>query len=349
MQPALPLPLPAAPAAITGSALTAASRAAPAGATPQASAGAATARSTPAAAAIASRRLVAGIAVGLVAASIGALYTVFARLGLQHGMAPADITFLRFAVAGVLLLPVAVLLALRQPEFLKRWRLWLAVSVLAGPPFGLLMFGALNFAPAAHAAVFPFASMSIMGTLGAWLFLGDRLTVRKLSGIAVVIAGLVVLSGIDASTLTPRALLGDAMFILAGTLWAGFGIVMRRHGLNPWHATVVIGSVALVTFVPLYLARNGVASLAAIGGGMLLLQALVQGVIAGIGTLFTYAKMVALLGPSRAAVFPALAPGLAALMAWPVLGHVPATAEVIGLALAMGGLVWTVTARAPAR
>jgi hypothetical protein len=36
--------------------------------------------------------------------------------------------------------------------------------------------------------------------------------------------------------------------------------------------------------------------------------------------------MVSLLGPSRAAVFPALAPGLAALMAWPVLGHVPTAA-----------------------
>jgi len=31
--------------------------------------------------------------------------------------------------------------------------------------------------------------------------------------------------------------------------------------------------------------------------------------------------MVSLLGPARAAVFPALAPGIAALMAWPVLGH----------------------------
>ena len=78
------------------------------------------------------------------------------------------------------------------------------------------------------------------------------------------------------------------------------------------------------------------------------IEVLVQGVIAGVGTLYAYAKMVSLLGPSRAAMFPALAPGLAALMAWPVLGHIPATLESIGLLVAMAGLIVAVTAP-PAR
>jgi len=52
---------------------------------------------------------------------------------------------------------------------------------------------------------------------------------------------------------------------------------------------------------------------------------------------------VRLLGPARAAVFPALAPGLAALMAWPVLGHVPTGAETAGLLVVMAGLIIAVT------
>lgn len=291
------------------------------------------------------RQLVAGLAVGLVAASIGALYTVVARYGLQRGMAAADMTFLRFAVAGLVMLPVVVTLPRQAPGFLRRWRVWLAVSLLAGPPFGLLMFGALQYAPASHAAVFPFAAMSVMGTVWAAVFFGDRLTSRKLAGIGTVLLGLVVLSGIQLDSLTPRALLGDAMFIVAGAMWAGFGIVMRRYGLNPWHATAVIAAVALATYVPAYIASTGLLSLRATPVGLLLLQAVVQGLIAGVGTLYTYSKMVALLGPSRAAVFPALAPGLAALMAWPILAHVPSATEVVGLVLAMVGLVVTVTAR----
>jgi drug/metabolite transporter (DMT)-like permease len=285
-----------------------------------------------------------GVAVGLVAASIGALYTVFARWGVAHGLAAQDMTVLRFGVAGLVMLPV-LWLALRRDAagLFARWRVWLAVSLLAGPPFGLLMFGALQWAPASHAAVFPFTAMSVMGTLMAAAFLGDRITVRKAVGIAVVVTGLVVLSGLSLSSMTPRALLGDLMFIAAGTLWAGFGIVSRKHRLAPLLATAVISVFALLTYVPAYFALVGADRLLAAAPQVLAVEVLVQGLIAGAGTLYTYSRMVALLGPARAAVFPALAPGIAALMAWPVLGHVPTGVELLGMLLAMAGLVITVT------
>ena len=282
---------------------------------------------------------------GLVAASIGALYTVFARWGIGHGMDSSDMTFLRFGVAGVVTLPV-LLLALRRDVFgfFARWRAWLAVSLLAGPLFGLMMFTALQWAPASHAAVFPFTAMSLMGTLMAAVFLGDRLTPRKVLGIVVVVSGLVILSGLELSSVTARSLRGDALFIVAGTLWAGFGIVMRKNRLDPLLATAVISFAALLTYVPAYLATVGVDRLLAAAPNVLWTELLVQGLIAGAGTLYTYSKMVALLGPARAAIFPALAPGLAALMAWPVLGHVPSGIEAGGLVISVLGLLITVTA-----
>ena len=290
-------------------------------------------------------RLLTGIAVGLVAASIGALYTVFARWGIQQGLHAPDLTVLRFGVAGLLTLPI-LLGAWRRDstQITARWPLWLAIALLAGTPFGLLMFGALQFAPPSHAAVFPFSAMSVMGMLlGAWV-LGEKLSARKGVGIAVVLLGLVLLSGVDASSFTLRAALGDAMFLAAGTLWAGFGIVLRKHKLDPLLATAVVSFSALVTYVPVYLFVTGGQRLIDIAPNVFWTEVLVQGVIAGAGTLYTYAKMVSLLGPARAAVFPALAPGLAALMAWPVLGHVPATAETVGLLVAMAGLIVAVSA-----
>jgi drug/metabolite transporter (DMT)-like permease len=289
-------------------------------------------------------RLALGIAVGLLAAGIGALYTVFARWGIVHGLQAPDLTVLRFGVAGLVTLPV-LLWAWRRnaAQLTQRWRLWAVVALLAGTPFGLLMFGALQFAPPSHAAVFPFAAMSVMGLLLSAMALGDRITARKGLGIAVVLAGLVLLSGVEASSFTGRAALGDAMFIAAGTLWAGFGILLRQHRLDPLLATAVVSFSALITYVPVYLLATGGARLLAGTPAVLWIEVLVQGLIAGAGTLFTYAKMVALLGPSRAAIFPALAPGLAALMAWPVLGHVPTAAETAGLVIVMAGLVLAVT------
>jgi drug/metabolite transporter (DMT)-like permease len=158
-------------------------------------------------------------------------------------------------------------------------------------------------------------------------------------GIGVVLAGLVLLSGVESSSFSGRALWGDLMFVAAGTLWAGFGIVLRRHRLDPLLATAVVSFSALLTYMPLYLVHTGGARLLAAAPIVLWTEVLVQGLIAGAGTLFTYAKMVSLLGPSRAAIFPALAPGLAALLAWPVLGHVPGPAEAGGLLMAMVGLL----------
>ena len=294
-------------------------------------------------------RLVAGIAVGLLAAGIGALYTVFARWGIARGLQSPDLTVLRFGVAGVLMLPVLIGAWRRDAtQFTQRWQVWAAVALLAGTPFGLLMFGALQFAPVSHAAVFPFTAMSVMGMALGALVLGEALGRRKVAGIAVVLVGLVLVSGLDAASISARAALGDAMFVAAGSLWAGFGILLRRHRLDPLLATAVVSLSALATYVPAYFWWVGSARLMGVASQVFWTEVLVQGVLAGAGTLFTYAKMVSLLGPGRAAVFPALAPGLAALMAWPVLGHVPAASEAAGLVVVMVGLIVAVTARAAA-
>ena len=166
------------------------------------------------------------------------------------------------------------------------------------------------------------------------------------AGIAVglVAASIGALYTVFARCFTLRTALGDAMFLAAGTLWAGFGIVLRKHKLDPLLATAVVSFSALLTYVPVYLVVTGGQRLIEAAPNIFWIEVLVQGVIAGAGTLFTYAKMVSLLGPARAAVFPALAPGLAALMAWPVLGHMPAAAEAAGLLVAMTGLLIAVTA-----
>jgi drug/metabolite transporter (DMT)-like permease len=292
--------------------------------------------------------LLPGILVGLTAASIGALYTVFARLGMREGLSPWDLTFLRFAVAGLIMLPFLLHWTRAQSEiFIAKRKVWLGAALLAGPLFGVLMFGGLQFAPPSHAAVFPFTAMSVMGMLLSALVLRDKITPRKILGIAIVVTGLLILSGLDRQSLTTRALVGDALFILAGTSWAGFGILLRKHQLSPLYATAVIAVFALFTYVPLYLWTRGLQIFASLSSSQILIQALVQGVIAGCGTLFTYGQMVKLLGPSRAAIFPALAPGFAVLIAWPVLGIIPTGHEMLGSALAMLGLIVAVTQWTP--
>ena len=118
---------------------------------------------------------------------------------------------------------------------------------------------------------------------------------------------------------------------------------MRRFRLDPILATTVVGVFGLAVYVPFHFATEGVDRLAHADGSLLAIEVWVQGVLAGTGTVYTYAKTVQILGAARAAIFPALIPGLATLMGWPVLGHIPTLTEAIGLTLAIVGLLVTVT------
>jgi drug/metabolite transporter (DMT)-like permease len=60
-------------------------------------------------------------------------------------------------------------------------------------------------------------------------------------------------------------------------------------------------------------------------------QTVIQGVFSGILGLVAYGIAVARLGASKAAAFAALAPGMAAVIAIPVLGEAPDMAAVVGI------------------
>ena len=68
-----------------------------------------------------------------------------------------------------------------------------------------------------------------------------------------------------------------------------------------------------------------------------LLQAVVQGLFAGMLPLYLFARAVILLGAGRAATFPALVPGFSMIIGFLALGVVPSLAQVIGLVIVVVG------------
>src|SRR5437773_5411333 len=89
-----------------------------------------------------------GALYGLAAVSIWAGNIVVAGLGLRSSLTPWDITAIRFAVAGLALLPFVM----RRGLALDRLG-WLGVAalVLGGAPTVMLANAGLLFAPASHA------------------------------------------------------------------------------------------------------------------------------------------------------------------------------------------------------
>ena len=71
----------------------------------------------------------------------------------------------------------------------------------------------------------------------------------------------------------------------------------------------------------------------------MLLQALVQGLLQGVGTMLAYSRMVAILGVSRAVLFPAMVPAASILVGVPLVGEITDGPQLAGLALASLGLL----------
>jgi drug/metabolite transporter (DMT)-like permease len=301
----------------------------------------------------AARAALAGLGWGLLAAAIWAVYSVLARLGVTAGLSPADMSLLRFAPGALLVLPLMWRWGWRDLAGIG-WGRGLVLALLAGPGFSLLFMTGFSLAPLAHGAVIAPSGQMLAGLgLSAWLA-HQPLSRESLIGAGFVLLGLFFMGGDSLLQGESRAtLLGDLLFAVAGFCWGLFGTLSRRWQVDPLRVTVVVLVLSFLLFTPPYLMLADLASLRQASPGMLALQALAQGLGAGLVAMLAYSRAAALLGAGRAAFFGAMVPGAASLLAIPILGEVPTLLQalgivsvVVGLLIAFGAMRWLLERRA---
>lgn len=279
-----------------------------------------------------------GIALGVTAALIWGSYLAMARAGISAGLGATDIAFIRFAVAGLIMLPW---LLWHHPSRMAGvgWGRATMLALVAGPFFILIGAGGYQFAPLAHGAVLQPAALTLAAMIAASVLFGDRLTSARIVGIATILVGLVVIAGpglLSGGATTP---IGDAMFVAAGLMWAAFSILSKRWAVSPLAATAVVSVLSAVIYVPGYLVINGLDRVLALPTNTLMAQVLVQGVLSGVVAVIAFSRAVQLLGPGRAAVFPAMVPAAAIFLGVPIAGEWPTALQLAGLAIVTGGLM----------
>lgn len=283
-----------------------------------------------------------GFLCGSIMALGASLSFASARAGILGGLGAVDMIFARYIVAAAIMLPLLVRYGVRDFAGIG-FRRSLILTLLGGAPFALLQTGGYGFAPLAHGAVIAPATVTIVSTIGAAVFLRERLSRNHLVGVAVVLTG-ILLIGWD-GLLQPageRAWLGDLLFFASSVLWAGFTLLLRHWRLPALQATAVVVVLSCVMTTPIYLATMGIAHLQALPLGMLAVQGLVQGGLQGAITMVAYSQAVIFLGVSRAVLFPALVPALSVLVGIPIVGEVPSSLQIGGLGLVTLGLLTTV-------
>jgi drug/metabolite transporter (DMT)-like permease len=281
----------------------------------------------------------AGLAWGLLAAGIWASYSVLARLALKSGLAPEDLTLLRFAPGALVMAPLLWRWGWRDLAGLG-WRRGLLLTLLAGPGFSLLFMTGFSLAPLAHGAVIAPASQMLAGLGFSVLFAHQQLTRESAIGAALVAVGLAFMGGDSLlHAQGARILTGDLLFAAAGCCWGLFGALSRRWQVDPLRVTGVVVVLSFLLFAPPFVALADLRRLADSGAAMLAMQVLAQGLGAGLVAVLAFSRAVALLGPGRAAFFGALVPGAASLLAIPVLGEVPSVLQMLGILAVVAGLL----------
>jgi drug/metabolite transporter (DMT)-like permease len=270
-----------------------------------------------------------GALFGLGAVVIWGSYLALARAGVSVGLSGADFAFIRYATAGLVMLPW---LLMHEPATLAGvgWKRGAVLAVFAGPLFILLGIGGYAFAPLAHGAVVQPATVVIATTALAWFFLKDNPPRERLIGIAIMVIGLAVIAGpalLTGSSLTP---LGDAMF-------AGAGLA-RRWGIKALPATAALSVISALVVVPVYVLTQDFSRLAALPLTTLATQILVQGMLSGVVAVVFFTRAAELSGPAKAAIFPALVPVAAILIGIPVTGEWPTMLQLAGLVIVSLGL-----------
>lgn len=270
---------------------------------------------------------------GLAAAMIWGGWFPITRMGVLDQLNIFDLSLLRYAVAGLALLP----LVLRRRLYAKAWPVWgMALVILgAGLPYMLLAGSGLRLIPVSHSILAP-CTMAISSLILSSLVWRTWPTATQWSSAALVVLGAGLL--IVEPTGSDRAghILGHGLVIMAGFVWAIYTVALKYHNLNALDSTAILSVVSGLLALPLWFLWGH--DWSNVAPATLAAQAVYQGLLSGVAALFLYAFAVGRLGAARAALFAVLVPVFANIFAVPILGEWPTVQEALALGILCLGL-----------
>ena len=268
-----------------------------------------------------------GVLCGAGAALCWALGFVAARHGVAAGMSPLVIAMHRFIWPGLVLIPLVARDGFGDLRAIG-WQQGIVLTLFGGLPLALLSYAGFLFVPLGHGGVIQPSCASLGGLVLASLVLKEPLPPRRIAGALAIVLGLCIIGAEAFKTMGAHGLIGDFLFVAAGSFFAVFAMLLRLWRVEPMRAVTVTGILSLLG-APILLAY--VDNLLAAGFLENLLQAVVQGALAGAGAIYLFTRAVVLLGAGRAVLVPALVPPFTLLVGFLALGEIPTVSQLAGL------------------
>ena len=268
-----------------------------------------------------------------------------ARFALRAGIAPLEISFWRAAIAGLLFLVHAGIrgrlrIARRDLPAVGAFAL-LGVTILYWA-----YFRAVELGGAALAAILLYTAPAWVA-LAAWVWLGERLTIRKSVAVALTLAGIALVAYGSGSGFSAGAGVATshapaiAWGLLAGLAYAGYYLFGKRY-FGRYEASTLF-AYALPVGAMLLLPAVSFAPKSAAEWLVLVFLA----VVPTYGAYLLYSFGLARIEATRAATVATLEPVAAAALAYVVWGEALRTLGYAGAALVLAGVLLVATEREP--
>lgn len=254
---------------------------------------------------------------------------------------PLAISAIRWLLPALILWPFARPHLKRDwPAIRQHWKLIVFLGLIGGALFGALQYVGLQYTTAINVSVLNSLAPVLIGAAGVALF-GDRLTGMQMLGIAVSLAGVLVI--ISKASLAALGNLGfnwgDVIILFNMATWAVYSACLRLRPPLHWLSfTFTLAVISGLATLPFWMLEHA-------GGLTLQPTLLTAGALAYVSifpSLVAYAcwnRGVELIGANRAGVFLHLVPLYSAVLAGFLLGESLMLYHVAGFLLILGG-VW---------
>ena len=278
------------------------------------------------------------------AALWGASY-LFIKVGLEDDLAPPFIVFARTALAALVLLPLAAHLGALAGVRERLAPLFVLGLIQVTGPFMLITIGEQEITSSLTGILV--AGAPIFTFLLAFALEGEERATRvSLIGVALGIAGVALLLGVDAPG-GAAALVGGLLVVLATTGYAVGAWFLKRRvpGVQPVGAVATTCAASALITLPaaLFFVPDHVPSLAA-SGSLVVLG------VGGTGIAFVlFYTLVGIVGPRTTSLVAYVAPGFSVVYGVTLLDERFTVATAAGLVLIVGGSWLAAEGRVPWR
>jgi drug/metabolite transporter (DMT)-like permease len=286
-----------------------------------------------------------GVLLALLAAIWGGSYLLI-KYGLE-GFAPAEIVFLRTALAAAVLIATIhwqggeALRALRAARRRPGLALLLGTTAIIAP-FLLITFGE-KAVPSGLTAVLIAPASLFVALFAPVLDRSERIDRRQAGGLVAGLAGVALLVGVETVS-TVEEFLGALGIIAASACYALAGFVVKRGyaGTPAIVSSAISCTVAAIATLPV-----GVATAEHSAPGLRAVLAVAALGVVGTAIAFViFYKLIGEIGAGRASLVSYLAPGVALFYGAALLDEHVGWAAIVGLALILSGVAVAARRRA---